>query len=72
MIGFIYIVSSVFQLELPRTPEGRTTTFVGGTCSRFFQLGWFFNEFLCPNLVHCFSLHSRIDVLIFLYLFHLA
>ena len=45
MIAFIYIVSSVFQLEFPRTPRVAPLPWSGVRVPRFFHLLVFFRGF---------------------------
>ena len=45
MIAFIYIVSSVFQLEFPRTPRVAPLPWSGVLVSRFFPPAGFFRGF---------------------------
>ena len=70
MTVFIYIVSSVFQVEYPRTPRVAPLPWSGVHVPHFFSTCWVFLgvfiNYISPALVHCFSFYSRIDVLILL------
>ena len=66
MIAFLYIVSSVFQLEFPRTLRVAPLPWSEVHVPCFFPLAGFFGGFSCPALVHCSSLYFRINVLVFL------